>query len=103
LFFITLLNQRLISSCIGLKFAGCKIIFFDAGTYVVTSTLMIPAGSQIVGEAWSIIAGRGGAFQDFNNPNVVVQVGAPGSSGIVEITDMIFSTIGPGMWYSTLD
>ncbi|KAF8894123.1 exo-beta-1,3-glucanase [Infundibulicybe gibba] len=77
------------------KFAGCKIIFFDAGTYVVTSTITIPAGTQIVGEAWSVIAGRGSAFQDFNNPQVVVKVGDTNSQGIVEITDIIFSTIGP--------
>ncbi|KAJ7077180.1 pectin lyase fold/virulence factor [Mycena belliarum] len=76
-------------------FAGCKIIFFDAGTYVVTSTLTIPAGTQIVGEAWSVIAGRGAAFQNMNSPQVVVQVGAPGSSGVVEISDIMFSTIGP--------
>ncbi|KAJ7636131.1 exo-beta-1,3-glucanase [Mycena polygramma] len=75
------------------QFAGCKIIFFDAGTYVVTSTLQIPAGTQMVGEAWSVIAGKGAAFQDINNPQVVVQVGAPGSSGVIEITDIIFSTI----------
>ncbi|KAJ7768008.1 exo-beta-1,3-glucanase [Mycena olivaceomarginata] len=30
-----------------------------------------------------------------NNPKPVVQVGGPGSSGLVEITDIIFSTIGP--------
>ncbi|KAJ7084946.1 exo-beta-1,3-glucanase [Mycena epipterygia] len=76
-------------------FAGCKIIFFDAGTYIVTSTLTIPAGTQMVGEAWSVIAGKGSTFQDMNNPQPVVQVGAPGSSGVVEITDIIFSTIGP--------
>ncbi|KAJ7470265.1 exo-beta-1,3-glucanase [Mycena latifolia] len=76
-------------------YAGCKIIFFDAGTYVVTSTLTIPAGTQMVGEVWSVIAGKGAAFQDMNNPQVVVQVGAPGSSGVMEITDIIFSTIGP--------
>ncbi|KAJ7349186.1 exo-beta-1,3-glucanase [Mycena albidolilacea] len=76
-------------------YAGCKIIFFDAGTYVVTSTLQIPAGTRIVGEGWSVIAGKGAAFQDVTNPQVVVQVGASGSSGLVEITDIIFSTIGP--------
>ncbi|KAJ7760313.1 exo-beta-1,3-glucanase [Mycena maculata] len=76
-------------------FAGCKIIFFDAGTYIVTSTLTIPAGTQMVGEAWSVISGKGSTFQDMNNPQPVVQVGAPGSSGLVEITDIIFSTIGP--------
>ncbi|KAJ7500847.1 exo-beta-1,3-glucanase [Mycena galericulata] len=76
-------------------FAGCKIIFFDAGTYIVTSTLTIPAGTQMVGEAWAVIAGKGSTFQDMNNPQPVVQVGAPGSSGLVEITDIIFTTIGP--------
>ncbi|TFK36999.1 exo-beta-1,3-glucanase [Crucibulum laeve] len=77
------------------KFSGCKIIFFDAGTYVVTSTITIPAGTQIVGEAWTVIAGRGSAFQDQNNPQVVVKIGETNSQGIVEITDIIFSTIGP--------
>ncbi|KAJ3560072.1 hypothetical protein NP233_g11075 [Leucocoprinus birnbaumii] len=77
------------------KFAGCKIIFFDAGTYVVTSTLTIPAGTQIVGEAWSVIAGRGSAFQNINSPQVVVRVGESGSQGVVEISDIIFATIGP--------
>nr|ADX07323.1 putative exo-beta-1,3-glucanase [Flammulina velutipes] len=76
-------------------YAGCKIIFFDAGTYVVTSTLTIPAGVQIVGEAWSVIAGKGSAFQNAGSPVPVVKVGEVGSTGMVEITDIIFSTIGP--------
>ncbi|KIK63593.1 glycoside hydrolase family 55 protein [Collybiopsis luxurians FD-317 M1] len=77
------------------KFSGCKIIFFDAGTYIVTSTLTIPAGTQMVGEAWSVIAGSGSAFQNINNPVPVVQVGAANSQGVVEITDIIFTTVGP--------
>ncbi|KAJ3501572.1 hypothetical protein NLJ89_g9279 [Agrocybe chaxingu] len=77
------------------KFSGCKIIFFDAGTYVVTDTLTIPAGTRMVGEAWTILAGRGPSFQDQNNPKVVFRVGAAGSQGIMEITDIVFTTIGP--------
>ncbi|TFK33476.1 exo-beta-1,3-glucanase [Crucibulum laeve] len=77
------------------KYSGCKIIFFDAGRYIVSSTITIPAGTQMVGEAWSVIAGKGSAFQDQNNPQVVVKVGAANSQGIMEITDIIFSTIGP--------
>ncbi|KAJ3543670.1 hypothetical protein NM688_g5834 [Phlebia brevispora] len=77
------------------EYAGCKIIFFDAGTYLVSSTIQIPAGTQIVGEAWSVIAGSGSAFFDYANPEVVVQVGAPDSTGVLEITDMIFMTHGP--------
>jgi glucan 1,3-beta-glucosidase len=70
----------------------------DAGTYIITSTLNIPANTQIVGEAWSVIAGRGPAFQDQSKPEVVVRVGAKDSLGIVEISDVIFSTVGPGLF-----
>ncbi|KAJ3923316.1 exo-beta-1,3-glucanase [Lentinula edodes] len=76
-------------------YSGCAIIFFDAGTYIVTSTLQIPAGTQMVGEAWSVIAGSGSAFEDQSNPQVVVQVGAENSQGIMEISDIIFTTVGP--------
>ncbi|KAE9406729.1 exo-beta-1,3-glucanase [Gymnopus androsaceus JB14] len=65
------------------KFSGCKIIFFDAGTYIVTSTLQIPAGTQMVGEAWSVISGSGSAFQNVNSPVPVVQVGASAPGAIV--------------------
>lgn len=80
-----------------MKYAGCKIIFFDAGTYIVTSTLTIPAGTQLVGEAWSVIAGSGSAFQDQANPQVVVRAGDTNSQGILEISDIIFATVGPSM------
>ena len=79
-----------------MQFSGCKIIFFDAGTYFITGTLTIPAGTQMVGEAWSVIMGGGAAFSDQTNPTVMVRVGEPGSEGIVEITDILFSTQGPG-------
>jgi len=78
------------------QFAGCKLIFFDAGTYYITDTLRIPTGSQVAGEAWSVILGGGAKFQDENNPKVMVQAGAPWTRGILEITDIIFSTVGPG-------
>ena len=51
---------------------------------------------MVVGEAWSVIAGTGPFFRDVNNPQPVVRVGDPNSQGAVEITDMIFTTIGPG-------
>ncbi|KAF8184875.1 glycoside hydrolase family 55 protein [Mycena galopus ATCC 62051] len=77
------------------EYGTSKIIFFDAGTYIVTSTITIPCGARVVGEAWSVISGAGTAFQDQDNPQVVVRVGEPGSQGVVEITDIIFSTVGP--------
>ncbi|KJA16119.1 glycoside hydrolase family 55 protein [Hypholoma sublateritium FD-334 SS-4] len=77
------------------KYANCKIIFLDAGFYVVSSTVTIPAGTRLVGEAWSVLAGKGPAFQDQKNPQVVFRVGEKGSQGVTEITDVVFTTVGP--------
>jgi glucan 1,3-beta-glucosidase len=79
------------------KYSGCKIIFFDAGTYIVSNTLKIPAGTQIYGEAWAVVMGSGSSFNDQNNPKVVVQVVTAGSKGITEIGGVIFTTRGGGM------
>jgi len=89
------LLPRPISNGTGRKFAGCKIFFFDAGTYLVTDTLKIPAGVRLFGEAWAVIAGTGNKFDDIQNPQVVVRVGDPGSEGVAEIGGVIFSTRGP--------
>ncbi|KAI0692746.1 beta-1,3-glucanase [Cerioporus squamosus] len=77
------------------QWSGCKIIFFDAGVYVVTNTITIPAGTQVVGEGWAKILGTGNQFTDYNNPRPVIRAGTAGSTGVLEITDMIFSTRGP--------
>ena len=57
----------LITDGCALQWSGCKIIFFDAGVYLVSDTITIPAGAQVVGEAWSTILGGGTNFQDYNN------------------------------------
>ena len=41
-----------------------KIIFADAGVYLLTDTVVIPAGSRIVGEAWTQFAATGSKFGD---------------------------------------
>ncbi|KAI6087379.1 glycoside hydrolase family 55 protein [Hypoxylon rubiginosum] len=61
-------------------------IYFPSGVYLVEKTVEIPVGSIIVGELW---------------PQVkyllieVQRVGNPGDSGIIEISDMLFSVKGP--------
>jgi glucan 1,3-beta-glucosidase len=70
------------------------IVYFDAGTYLVTNTLTVPPGAKIVGEAYAVIMSSGSFFNDMNNPKPVVQVGTPGSTGQVEWSDMIVSTQG---------
>jgi len=71
-----------------------QVVFFDAGTYLVTRTLSIPAGAKLVGESYSVIMSSGSYFNDMNNPQPVVQVGTPGATGQVEWSDMIVSTQG---------
>jgi pectin methylesterase-like acyl-CoA thioesterase len=44
------------------QYAGCKIIYFPAGTYLITSTVTVPAGSRLVGEVWSVLSATGSAF-----------------------------------------
>ncbi|KAI0191651.1 glycoside hydrolase family 55 protein [Astrocystis sublimbata] len=72
-----------------------KILFVDAGSYILTSTVTIPSGSKIVGETWSQIAAYGPYFQDASNPKVMLRVGNPGDIGDVEMQDLIFTTVGP--------
>ncbi|CAG2116886.1 unnamed protein product, partial [Medioppia subpectinata] len=76
------------------KWAGCKVIYFPAGDYVVTDTVLVPAGSRLIGEVWSVIMATGNKFADANNPRPVFQVGKPGEKGIAEISEMLFSTEG---------
>ncbi|KAK2589625.1 hypothetical protein QQS21_012696 [Conoideocrella luteorostrata] len=68
-----------------------KIAYFPFGDYRVESTLLVPIGSQIVGEAWSTISGAGGFFSDSSNPKPVVQVGKAGDVGVAQIQDMRFT------------
>jgi glucan 1,3-beta-glucosidase len=72
-----------------------KILYVDAGFYMVTSTIYIPPGSKIVGEALaSVIMSSGAFFNDITNPQPVVQVGRQGEQGCLEWSDMFVSTQG---------
>ncbi|KAF4635475.1 hypothetical protein G7Y89_g2624 [Cudoniella acicularis] len=74
--------------------ASGSVVYFDAGTYRITSTLQIPPGSKLVGEAYPIIVSSGPFFNDMNSPQPVVRVGNAGQAGKVEWTDTIVSTQG---------
>ncbi|KAL8748449.1 MAG: hypothetical protein Q9184_007296, partial [Pyrenodesmia sp. 2 TL-2023] len=75
-----------------------KLSYFPYGVYIVKNTLLIPPGTRIVGEAWSVISGIGSAFGDRNNPAPVIMVGKPGQTGVAQISDMRFTVadIAPG-------
>lgn len=71
------------------------VLYFDAGSYVITDTLRIPPGSKIVGELWAQLVARGPKFEDMANPRPMVQVGQKGDRGSVEIQDLLFTNEGP--------
>lgn len=72
-----------------------QIVYFDHGAYVITSTVKVPKNIKITGEIWPLIMASGDAFNDEQNPKPVFQVGQPGDVGSVEISDLIFETLGP--------
>jgi glucan 1,3-beta-glucosidase len=71
------------------------IVYFDHGAYVVTNTVQVPSNIKITGEMWPLIMAGGNAFKDQANPKPVFRVGNPGDTGSVEISDLIFQTLGP--------
>lgn len=72
-----------------------QIVYFDHGAYVITDTVNVPKNIKITGEIWPLIMASGEKFSDEKNPKPVFRVGAPGDKGNVEITDLMFETLGP--------
>ncbi|KAG9238190.1 1,3-beta glucanase [Amylocarpus encephaloides] len=71
------------------------VVYFDHGAYVVTRTVQVPSNIRITGEIWPLIMAGGTAFKDQNNPTPVFRVGNPGDTGSVEMSDLMFETLGP--------
>lgn len=59
--------------------------------------MYIPFSSEIIliRDYRATIMGSGSAFNNQASPTVVVQVGASGSTGLAEISGMLFKTQGP--------
>lgn len=80
-----------LQSAINTAVASGKVVYIDHGQYLVTSTLKIPAGAKIVGEAYPVILASGSHFSNINSPQAVVQIGTTGAAGKVELSDFIVS------------
>lgn len=68
-----------------------KVTYFPHGVYLVTGTITVPPGSRLVGEVWSVISGHGSYFFNANDPKPVMRIGAPGSVGQAELTDLLIT------------
>lgn len=60
----TVAFQRALDSTVG------KILFVDAGSYILTGTITVPVGSKIVGETWSQLVARGSYFGDARHVSI---------------------------------
>ncbi|KAL4934324.1 exo-beta-1,3-glucanase Exg0 [Aspergillus undulatus] len=72
-----------------------QIVYFDHGAYVLTDTVRVPTNIKIVGEVWPVLMAHGEKFSDQENPIPLLQVGQPGDTGNVEISDLTLLTKGP--------
>ncbi|KAJ8120637.1 hypothetical protein ONZ43_g2705 [Nemania bipapillata] len=70
-------------------------LYIPFGSYIVTQTVKIPVGTQIVGECWAQIVAKGAFFEDVHNPAPMIKVGEYGDTGLIEIQDVMFTTQGP--------
>ncbi|RMZ81784.1 hypothetical protein DV738_g2045, partial [Chaetothyriales sp. CBS 135597] len=71
-----------------------QIVYFDHGAYVVTKTINVPKNVKITGEIWPLIMASGSFFSDETQPQPVFRVGSPGDTGNVEISELVFETLG---------
>lgn len=72
-----------------------QVIYFDHGAYVITKTVNVPKNVRITGEIWPMIMIKGSFFGDVNNPQPALRIGMPGDVGTMEISDLVFETMGP--------
>ncbi|OJD33323.1 exo-beta-protein [Diplodia corticola] len=74
------------------QYAGCSIIYWPAGTYIVTDTITIPVGTRIFGDAFgTAISANGSNFWNPDEPRAMVKVGNSGDVGVAQISDMLFT------------
>jgi hypothetical protein len=76
------------------NYAGKAVLFFPHGTYAISNTVVVPPGSRLVGEVWSVLMADGAAFKDANNPKPMLQIGSAGQTGVAQLIDFMISTRG---------
>ena len=72
-----------------------QVVYFDHGAYLITNTIQVPPNIKITGEIWPLIMATGPTFASQTRPVPVFQIGEPGETGSVEMSDLMFETKGP--------
>jgi len=56
--------------------------------------VFVPIGTRVVGEVWPQLMASGSYFASSSNPVPMIRVGNPGDSGVVEMSDLLFTNNG---------
>jgi glucan 1,3-beta-glucosidase len=74
-----------------------QVLYVDHGAYVVTRTVNVPGNRnvKITGEIWPMIMASGSFFANATNPQPVFRIGSANDTGSVELSDLVFQTLGP--------
>lgn len=63
-------------------YANKAVLFFPHGIYSIGNTVVVPPGSRLVGEVWSVLQADGNAFKDASKPVPMLKVGTAGQQGL---------------------
>jgi glucan 1,3-beta-glucosidase len=77
--------QAIINESVG------RVVYFPHEIYILTDTLLIPPGSRLYGEAWTQLSASGSKFATAKSPRAMIKVGSPGSVGVAQFTDFLFT------------
>lgn len=70
-------------------------IFIPHGVYLISDTIDVEIGLQVVGECWSQLMAKGSSFSGLSSPKVFIRVGLPtGSVGEISLSDLLITTKG---------
>ncbi|KIM98473.1 glycoside hydrolase family 55 protein [Oidiodendron maius Zn] len=72
-----------------------QVVYIPTGSYIITSTLVVPVNSRISGSLWSQLVAKGDYFEDIESPQVMLQVGNAGDIGTLQLQDLLFTGVGP--------
>lgn len=86
-------NSKVLQAAVN-TYANKAVLFFPHGIYNIENTVVVPPGSRLVGQVWSVLAATGSAFQNSKSPIPMLQIGTRGQTGVAQLSDFMISTVG---------
>ena len=95
-------GDLLTQKSVGQKF---NHIFIPHGVYLISDTIYVGGGFNVVGECWSQLMAKGSTFSGLSQPKVFIQVGISGGEvgGVTSFSDLIITTKGPASHFAGVE